>query len=85
VSLLRDGVTNDRVVVKTIPLQTKAQKARTAAVKEAKVLEMMEHLNAIGYLTSYLDDDRNLDVVLESADGRDLQKCLESHTEVNEA
>jgi NIMA (never in mitosis gene a)-related kinase len=85
VSLMRDRMTNDLVVVKTIGLKAKDQKAKNAAVKEAKVLEMMQHPNVIGYLSSFFDSRGDFNIVLEYADGRDLQKYLETHTEVNES
>jgi NIMA (never in mitosis gene a)-related kinase len=85
VSLMRDRNTTDLVVVKTIALKAKDQKARTAATKEAKVLEMMQHPNIIGYRDSFFDSHGDFNIVLEYADGKDLQKYLETHTDISES
>jgi NIMA (never in mitosis gene a)-related kinase len=85
VALMRDRMTTDLVVVKTIPIKAKDQKGRSAAIKEAKVLAMMQHPNIIGYLDSFFDSHGDFNIVLEYADGRDLQKYIESHMDISES
>ena len=84
VYLMRDKVTKELVVVKTIPIKAKDQKSKTSAMKEAKVLAMMKHPNIIAYLDSFFDQRGDFCIVLEYADGKDLQKYLANHGEVEE-
>lgn len=84
VYLMRDTKTNELVVVKTIPSKGKDQKAKAAAQKEAKLLSMMQHPNIIMYLDSFFDSQGDFCIVLEYADGKDLQKYLETHKQLSE-
>lgn len=84
VYLMRDKTNDELVVVKQIPIKSKDQKGKNAAMKEAHVLEMLQHPNVIAYLDSFFDHRGGFCIVLEYADGKDLQKYLESHGEVEE-
>ncbi|KAK8881683.1 hypothetical protein M9Y10_004443 [Tritrichomonas musculus] len=84
VYLMRDTKTNELVVVKTIPIKGKDPKSKTSAQKEAKLLRMMQHPNIIMYLDSFFDSQGDFCIVLEYADGYDLQKYLETHKQLSE-
>lgn len=84
VFLMRDTQTDELVVVKTIPVKNKDQKGRISAQKEAKLLSMMQHPNIIKYYNSFFDTQGDFCIVLEYADGKDLQKYLETHKQLAE-
>ncbi|OHT02848.1 CAMK family protein kinase [Tritrichomonas foetus] len=84
VYLMRDTQTNELVVVKTIPIKSKDTKSKSTAQREAKLLRMMQHPNIIMYLDSFFDSQGDFCIVLEYADGKDLQKYLETHKQIAE-
>lgn len=84
VYLMRDNTNGTLVVVKTIPLKAGDPKGKETAEKEARVLNMMQHPNVIAYHDSFFGQRGDFCIVLEYADGKDLQKYLETDKDVKE-
>lgn len=84
VYLMRDKQAGELVVVKTIPIKNKDTKSKAIAEKEARVLAMLQHPNIIMYLGSFFNRRGDFCIVLEYADGKDLQRYLENHGEIDE-
>lgn len=85
VSLCRDTKTQELVILKTIAIKNSDQNARKQAQKEATLLNMLRHPNVITYIDSFYNNAGDFCIVLEYADGKDLQKFLESHSDEKKA
>lgn len=84
VYLMKDNQTGDYVVVKTIKIKGSDDNTRKTAQKEATLLNLLRHPNIIAYIDSFYTPTGDFNIVLEYADGKDLQKYLESHEEIKE-
>jgi len=82
--LMRDKVSNEFVVVKTIEIKESDANSKKVAQKEARVLNMLRHPNVILYIDSFYSKKGEFCIVTEYADGKDLQKFIESHGEIDE-
>ncbi|EAY18256.1 CAMK family protein kinase [Trichomonas vaginalis G3] len=84
VYLMKDNKNGDYVVVKTIKIKGSDDSSRKTAQKEATLLSNLRHPNIIAYIDSFYTPQGDFSIVLEYADGKDLQKYLESHEEIKE-
>lgn len=65
--------------LKKVNIQNLAQKEQLNALNEVRILASIKHENVIGFKEAFIDDDHQyLCLVIEYADGCDLQKKVRS-------
>jgi NIMA (never in mitosis gene a)-related kinase len=78
--LVKDKVTQKRLVVKKIPLVGLTEKERMDAMSECKLLSRMSHPNVIEFVASFVEGD-TLHLVTSFCDGGDLTQLIKQRKE----
>ena len=67
-----------QAVIKTIDLGNMSEDEKSEALQEAKILEKLDHQNIIKFREVFLENKTKLNIVMDYADGGDLQLKIKS-------
>lgn len=70
------------MVIKEIDLNEMEESDQKAALTEAKVMEMLKHPNIVQFYDVYKTKKKKLCIVMEYADGGDLNKIIKSKKKI---
>jgi NIMA (never in mitosis gene a)-related kinase len=76
---------NSLAVIKTMSLDSISDEARKDAYKEAKILEKLDHQNIVKFIEVFRSNKPypTLNIVMEYADGGDLNKAIKEQQKLN--
>ena len=75
---------NSLAVIKTMSLDAMTEEAKNEVIKEAKILEKLDHCNIVKFIEVFRSNKPfpSLNIVMEYADGGDLNKAIKEQQKV---
>lgn len=74
--LVQAESTKEFCVIKQVNIQAMSEREREETVKEAQILEVLNHPNIVTFREVYKTKKGHLCIVMDFADGGDLQKLI---------
>lgn len=74
--LVECGSNKEKAVIKQIDIETMSEEERKETLREAKILEVLNHPNIIRFREVYKTKKGKLCIVMDYADGGDMQSKI---------